>query len=286
MNAAELAAFLRSRRDRIRPSDVGLTENPRRRVPGLRREEVAFLASVSIDYYIELERGRGAQPSAQMLLALSRALRLNRDERDHMFHLAGHTSPPPQAPLRQTDPSLLALLRRLDGTPARIMTDLHRPLAQNRMADLLLGEMATGGEPSYTDSVLYRWFAVPVARAIYPAVDHPRHSRSFVADLRAMRAKRAMAGDDEEVEKMIAELSAISEEFAGLWESRDVGLRRYDRKRLVHPAIGEIELECHHLFTEDGRQRLLWMAAPEGGEAAEKLDDLARQTEPVASVGS
>ncbi|GAA2148002.1 helix-turn-helix domain-containing protein [Glycomyces algeriensis] len=271
MDATELAAFLHSRRDRLRPADVGLAGGPRRRVPGLRREEVAFLANASIDYYIELERGRGVQPSAQMLLALARALRLTGDERDHLFHLAGHPAPPPREPSRETDPSLLALLERLDGTPARIMSDLHQPLAQNRLAAELLGEMDPVGEPSYTSSVVYRWFTDPSARAIYPAEDHERHAQSFVADTRATAARRALAGGDAEAEKMIADLLDRSEVFARLWEARDVAVRRFDRKRLVHPAIGVIELECHHLFTEDGGQRLLWLAPIEGTDAAEQL---------------
>lgn len=275
MDATELAAFLHSRRDRLRPADVGLTAGPRRRVPGLRREEVAFLANASIDYYIELERGRGVQPSAQMLLALARALRLTGDERDHLFHLAGHPAPPTREPSRATDPSLLALLERLDGTPARIMTDLHQPLAQNRLAAELLGELDPVGEPGYATSIVYRWFTDPSARTLYPAEDHERHAQSFVADIRASAAKRAVAGDDAEAEKMIADLLDRSDEFARLWQDRDVAVRRFDRKRFVHPAIGVIELECHHLFTEDGGQRLLWLAPVAGTDAARRLAALA-----------
>ncbi|MBO3731873.1 MmyB family transcriptional regulator [Glycomyces niveus] len=274
MDASELAAFLHSRRDRLRPADVGLTAGPRRRVPGLRREEVAFLANASIDYYIELERGRGVQPSAQMLLALARALRLTGDERDHLFHLAGHPAPPREPP-RATDPSLLTLLERLDGTPARIMTDLHQPLAQNRLAAELLGELDPVGEPGYTASIVYRWFTDPSARTVYPAEDHERHAQSFVADLRAVAAKRALARGDAEAEKMVADLLDRSEEFTRLWQARDVEVRRFDRKRFVHPAIGVIELECHHLFTEDGGQRLLWLAPVAGTDAARRLATLA-----------
>lgn len=275
MDASALAAFLHSRRDRLRPADVGLPGGPRRRVPGLRREEVAFLANASIDYYIELERGRGTQPSAQMLLALARALRLTGDERAHLFHLAGHPAPPPGEPSRETDPSLLALLERLDGTPARIMTDLLQPLAQNRLATELLGEIDPVGEPGYATSTVYRWFTDPSARAIYPAEDHERHAQSFVADMRATVARRALAGGGAEAEKMVADLLDRSEEFARVWAAWHVAVRRFDRKRLAHPAIGLIELECHHLFTEDGNQRLLWLAPIEGSDGAKKLAKLA-----------
>ncbi|MFG3341034.1 helix-turn-helix domain-containing protein [Glycomyces sp. NPDC048151] len=276
MDATELAAFLHSRRDRLKPADVGLAGGPRRRVPGLRREEVAFLANASIDYYIELERGRGVQPSAQMLLALARALRLTGDERDHLFHLAGHPTPPPREPSRGTDPSLLALLDRLDGTPARIMTDLLQPLAQNRLAAKLLGEIDPIGEPAYASSMVYRWFTDPSVRSHYPAEDHARHAQSFVADMRAVAARRALAGGDAEAEKLVADLLDRSEAFARLWAERDVAVRRFHRKRFVHPATGVIELDCHHLFTEDGTQRLLWLAPVEGTSAAAQLAKLVR----------
>lgn len=271
MDLPELAAFLRTRRDRIRPADVGLPAGPRRRVPGLRREEVAQLAGASADYYTELERGRGAQPSAQMLAALARALRLSGDERDHLFHLAGHPVPPAHGPLGHVNPALLALLDRLEGTAARVMTDLHEPLAQNRLGAVLLGDLppARGGHRS---SYVFRWFTDPAARRLYPVEDHPHHSRAFVADLRAVAARRA---GDADVRRMVAELRRRSDEFAALWDTRDVAVRRYDRKRLVHPAVGVIELDCHTLAGEDGRQRLLWLAAPPGSPAVEQLELLA-----------
>src|SRR3569833_2576374 len=104
MDLAELGAFLKSRRDRIRPSDVGLPTGPRRRVPGLRRDEVAHLAGASVEYFIELARGAGAQPSEQMLAALARALRLTVDERDHLYHLAGRRVPEQGGPAARGRP--------------------------------------------------------------------------------------------------------------------------------------------------------------------------------------
>ncbi|MEU8893571.1 helix-turn-helix transcriptional regulator [Streptomyces sp. NPDC048442] len=272
MDLAELGAFLKSRRDRIRPGDVGLTAGPRRRVPGLRREEVAHLAGASMDYYTELERGGSARPSEQMLTALARALRLSSDERNHLFHLAGHPSPPLHGPLGHIHPAMLALFDRLADTPARIMTDLHEPLTQNRLAGALLGPLPTvqNRRPG-TDSHVYLWFTRPESRDLYPAEDHARHSRDFVADLRAVAARR----DDPDIHRMVAELLTRSTEFAALWEERDVALRRHATKRLDHPVIGMIELDCHNLFSEDGRQRLLWLSAPPGSPAADQLALLA-----------
>ncbi|MER6738834.1 helix-turn-helix transcriptional regulator [Streptomyces puniciscabiei] len=268
MNHAELAAFLKSRRDRVRPADVGLPAGPRRRVPGLRREEVAQLAGLSADYYTELERGRGAQPSAQVLAALARALRLGGDERDHLFHLADRPLPAGTAgPSALVQPALLGLLDRLTTTPAQIITDLHEPLVQNPLAVALLGEMPGGHGPHR--SLVHRWFTDPAARGIYPAEDHPHHSRVFTADLRAVAARRAK---DPDVTRLVATLRRRSTEFAALWEEREVALRRTDHKRIVHPSLGVIELDCHSLFSEDGRQRLLWFSAPPGTEGAAQLE--------------
>jgi transcriptional regulator with XRE-family HTH domain len=172
MTATEFGAFLASRRARIQPSDVGLPTGPRRRVPGLRRDEVATLAGASVDYYTELEQGRGAHPSAQMLAALARALRLSTDERDHLFHLAGQPAPPAGGGAGHAQPAMLALLDRLPTTPARIITDLDETLAQNRMAAALLGEPHPGTGPAA--SFVYRWFTDPGARDIYPVEDHAR----------------------------------------------------------------------------------------------------------------
>ncbi|MGW9213735.1 helix-turn-helix transcriptional regulator [Embleya sp. NPDC055664] len=267
MNESELAAFLRTRRDRVRPADVGLPVGPRRRVPGLRREEVAQLAGLSADYYTELERGRGTRPSAQVLASLARALRLNGDERDHLFHLADRPLPPPHGPAAHVQPALLGLLDRLADTPAQVITDLHETLVQNPLAVALVGPAPALHGPAA--SFVYRWFTDPGARAIYPPEDHPHHSRVFVADLRAVAARRDR---DSAVRRIVAVLQRRSEEFADLWDTGDVGLRRTDHKRIVHPTLGVIELDCHSLFSEDGRQRLLWFTAPSGTEGAARLE--------------
>jgi transcriptional regulator with XRE-family HTH domain len=263
----ELAAFLKSRRDRVKPGDVGLPVGPRRRVPGLRREEVAQLAGLSADYYTELEQGRGAQPSEQTLAALARALRLAGDERDHLYHLADRRVPPAaNGPAAHVQPALLRLLDQLTGTPAQVITDLHETLVQNEAAAALIGRPPAVRGPAA--SFVHRWFTDPAARSLYPAPDHPRQSRAFVADLQVVAARR---GRDAEVTRMIRELRRRSTEFTALWDTHEVGLRRNDHKRIVHPGLGVIEVECLTLFSEDGRQRLLWFTAPPGSRAAEQL---------------
>ncbi|ARQ70607.1 helix-turn-helix transcriptional regulator [Streptomyces marincola] len=271
MNLPELGAFLRTRRDRIRPAEVGLPHGPRRRVPGLRREEVAQLAGLSADYYTELERSsakNGVQPSTQTLAALARALRLNADERDHLFHLAERPIPPSaHGPSTHVQPALLGLMDRLSNTPARVITDLHETLVENDLALTLLGKSPAHRGPAA--SFVYRWFTDPQARERYPSEDHPHHSRVFVTDLRAAAARR---GRDAEVTRMIAVLRRRSQEFAALWDTHDVAVRRMAHKKIVHPALGIIELDCYNLLSEDGRQRLLWFTAPPGSLGAEQLE--------------
>jgi transcriptional regulator with XRE-family HTH domain len=271
VNLVELGAFLKSRRDRIRPADVGLTAGPRRRVPGLRRDEVAQLAGASVDYYIELERGSGAQPSEQMLAALARALRLSRDERDYLFQLADRPVPVAGGLADHIHPGMLDLLHRLDTTPARVITDLHVTLVQNPLAAALLGPLPAAG--GWRSGFLYRWFTEPAARALYPESDHERTAASFVADLRAAMARRG--GDDPEINDLVGELLHRSAQFAELWAQHDVAFRRDDRKRIVHPVLGVLEVNCLNLFSEDGRQRLLWFTPAVGTGSVEQLELLA-----------
>lgn len=268
---AELGAFLRSRRERIRPADVGLPSGPRRRVPGLRREEVAQLAGASVDYYNELERGAGSQPSEQMIAALARALRLSADERDYLYRLADRPVPVQGGAASHVHPGMLDLLGRLTSTPAQVITDLHVTLVQNPLAVALVGDQSGFRGPRA--SFVHRWFTEPDTRRLYPEADHESQSRAFVADLRAAAARRD--AKDPEVGSMIRTLLDVSPEFAALWADHDVAFRRDDRKRIVHPTIGVIEVNCLNLFSEDGRQRLLWFTPAVGTDSAGLLELLA-----------
>ncbi|MFC9067654.1 MULTISPECIES: helix-turn-helix transcriptional regulator [Streptomyces] len=267
----ELGAFLRSRRERIRPADVGLPHGPRRRVPGLRRDEVAQLAGASVDYYNELERGAGSQPSEQMIAALARALRLTADERDYLYHLADRPVPAHGGAASHVHPGMLDLLGRVTSTPAQVITDLHVTLVQNPLAVALLGDHSAfrGARASF----IHRWFTEPEARRLYPEADHAGQSRILVADLRAAAARRDAR--DTEAGSMISTLLGLSPEFAALWADHDVAVRREDRKRLNHPALGLVEVNCLNLFSEDGRQRLLWFTPAVGTGSGDLLDLLA-----------
>ena len=267
MDRSTLAEFLKSRRDALQPADVGLSPGARRRVSGLRRDEVAGLAGMSGDYYTRLEQGRGPQPSDAMLGALARALRLTHDERDYLFRLAGR-NPPPRAPLdTHIAPPLLRVLDRLDDTPALILSALGETLAQNRLAKALLGDYS--GFTGNARSSVYRWFTDPAERAIYPAADQARQGRAQVAGLRVAVSRSPQA------RRLVELLQRLSPEFDRIWEAHDVATRFADRKTLLHPELGEIDLDCQTLYSEDQNQALLVLTAAPRTEAAEKLRLLA-----------
>lgn len=268
MDRDALAEFLVRRRGQLRPSDVGLSAGPRRRTPGLRREEVAQLAAMSTDYYTRLEQRRGPQPSAQILASLARALRLTPDERDYLHRVCGHSAPDRTAFTDYVHPGMLRVLDRLDDTPAFIVSMLDEVLVQNDAARALLGDASvlTGIERSG----IYRWFAHPdEERRRYPEADHRHHSRVLVASLRSAYGALgagSRAGD------IVRALLPRSAEFADLWEVHEVQRRFEDHKVLIHPEIGSIEVDCQALFTEDESQALIVLTAAPGTDAASKLE--------------
>jgi MmyB-like transcription regulator ligand binding domain/Helix-turn-helix domain len=270
MDRAQLADFLRRRRDALRPGDVGLTSGPRRRTEGLRREEVAALCGMSVDYLARLEQQRGPQPSDQMLAAIARGLRLTQDERDHLFQLAGRNAP--QRALRAThvNPGMMRVLDRLYDTPAQVVTGLGEVLVQNQTATALLGDASqyTGKQRS----LIYRWFTDVDTRRIYPPEDHEVHSRAFAADLRTVVSRE---GNASRAAAMVRELREVSPEFERVWEAHEVGLIRSDLKRIVHPELGVLELHCQMLFDFGQSQALLVFTATPGSESYEKLQLLA-----------
>ncbi|MER5637870.1 helix-turn-helix transcriptional regulator [Kitasatospora sp. NPDC002227] len=266
INRAELADFLRCSRERVRPEEVGLPAGARRRTPGLRREEVAQLTGMSVDYYTRLEQARGPKPSTQLLAALARALRLSGDERDHLHLLAGHQPPAGRATGDHVSPGLLHLLDRLSTTPAQVLNDLGDVLAQNEIARALLGGVCTVSE--HGRNVVWRWFADPAARTAYPAEEHEHYSRLHVADLRAATGRRS---GDAASTRLVERLRERSAEFAALWERHEVAVRRHTRMRVLHPAIGPVDLDCQVLLAPEGDQRLVLFTPPPGTDAAGRL---------------
>ncbi|GAA3257299.1 helix-turn-helix transcriptional regulator [Nonomuraea helvata] len=266
MQRDQLADFLRRRREAIRPAEVGLADGPRRRATGLRREEVAMLAGMSVDYVVRLEQGRSSQPSTQLLGALARALRLSDDERDHLFHLAGHRPPPADGVARLARAGLIRMLDLLGDTPAVVLSDLGEVLAQNRAAVLLTGDQ-TGfsGDRRY---VVYRWFTEPAARAVRPTEEQEHHARQLVADLRAAMGRRS---GDATIAGLVDRLRAASADFRRLWAEHEVAVRRADRKTLLHPRVGRLVMDCETLVTPDQGQELV-VLTPADTETRERLE--------------
>lgn len=267
MDKKELADFLRRRRETLRPHDVGLVEGPRRRAQGLRREEVAALAGMSTDYYARLEQQRGPQPSVQMATAMARALRLTLDERDHLFGLIGHNAPARIHRFEHISPTLMRVLDRLHDTPALVLTDMADTLAMTPVATALLGDQSR-----YTGlarSAYYRWFTDPAERLAYPEEDHPRHSRTQAARLRAALT----AGSDRpRAARIVAELQERSPEFLRVWERQEVAQRYDESKTIVHPELGRIEVEGQVLFTDNRAQTLVVLTTRPGTESHSKLE--------------
>jgi transcriptional regulator with XRE-family HTH domain len=260
-NRAELAAFLRARRARLSPREAGLPEVGRRRTPGLRRQEVAQLAGMSIDYYIRLEQGRGPQPSRQVLSALARALMLNGDERDYLFRVAGEAPPQPVRPSREITPGIRHLLDGLPSTPAYVVDAAYNILAWNQLATHFIGDPADYEAAGHEDRNMIRWtFRRSPADVIWSDEQFLCFTRSMVADLRAGYARYP---SDPEIESLVSEMLALSPRFAEMWASYEVEVRGPMLKSVAHPEAGLLEFECQVLHIAETGQRLIaYCAAP------------------------
>jgi hypothetical protein len=264
----QLADFLRHRREALQPEDVGLPRSPRRRTSGLRREEVAMLASMSTDYYTRLEQQRGPQPSQPMLAAIARALRLTLAERDHLYRLAGHTPPRSDVRSDHVSPGLQRVLDRLD-TPAMVTNDLGEVLAQNPLAVALIGDETRFARDDPDRSRFHRWFTDPGERGLHAPQEHERLSRSYVSALRIATARHP---EDARGRALVDRLRHASPEFANLWAEHDVSWRPgVEPKTFHHPQVGRLELECQTLIAENESQILLVYTATPGTESAERL---------------
>jgi transcriptional regulator with XRE-family HTH domain len=271
INRAELAAFLRARRARLSPRQAGLPEaGPpgRRRTPGLRRQEVAQLAGLSVDYYIRLEQGRGPHPSRQVLSALARALMLTADERDYLFRMAGESPPPVPGPSREITPGIRHLLDSMPETPAYVVDAAYNVLAWNRLATHFIGDLS-----GYEDRNMIRWtFRRGPADVIWTDEHFTRFTRATVADLRAAYARYP---GDAAIESLVTEMLALSPPFAQMWAEHEVEVRGPVLKYVNHPQAGPLEFECQVLHITEGGQRLIAYCAAPGSATAAAFRQLA-----------
>ncbi len=260
-----LADFLRRRREALQPEDVGLPRGQRRRTSGLRREEVAALCHMSTDYYSRLEQERGPQPSEQMIASIAQGLHLSRDERDHLFRLAGHQPPASTAAGDHISPGTMRIFDRLTDTPAEVVTELGETLRQTPLGMALVGDLSRHTGPSR--SIGYRWFTDPSARDLYPAEDQEFYSRMYVAGLRGVLTRRGPASRAAQLVKLLD----ANSEFRALWQQHEVGIRPKEIKRYQHPVVGLLELSCQVLLDPEQSHSLLVNTATPGSESHEKL---------------
>ncbi|HEX4788746.1 MAG TPA: helix-turn-helix transcriptional regulator [Actinospica sp.] len=265
IDRTQLADFLRRSRERMDPAALGLPPRSRTRTPGLRREDVAQLAGISVDYYARLEQGRGAFPSEQVVGALARALRLTEDECDYLHRLAGYRTWSRERAARHVSPGLLLVLDRLVDAPAQVISDSGQVLARNAPAEALFG---AGAPPGRAGNVNWQLFTRPARDSRISAADRPAALANHVANLRATHARRP---HDEEVNALIRDLLAASDEFRALWERHDVAVLRVSRKTIVHPHLGALTLDCEVLLAASGEQSLILLTARPGTQDAEKL---------------
>jgi transcriptional regulator with XRE-family HTH domain len=271
----EIREFLSSRRSRISPEQAGLPAyGGNRRVKGLRREEVAMLAGVSVDYYVRMERGNLAGASAGVLDALASALQLDEAERDHLLALARESGPPSSRRRRRVSktvrPALQQVLDAVTDAPAWIRNGRHDVLAMNQLARALYAPvLADPRRPANTT----RWVYLNPEAAEEFFVDYDQITRDAAAMLRLEASHNP---HDEELIALIGELSTKSELFRQRWASQDVRFHRSGRKRLRHPIVGQLDLdfEAMDLPAEPGL-RLNIYTAPAGSPTADGLKLLA-----------
>jgi transcriptional regulator with XRE-family HTH domain len=269
MDKQELGAFLRTRRERLRPEDVGLPSGPRRRTPGLRREEVAVLAHISTEYYVRLEQGRAPRPSGEVLAGIAGALRLTDAESDHLHVLAG--TAPTRTGLHRRDvrPSILALLERLPLTAGFVTSAAFEVLAWNDLAAALMENFA---ELAPEDRNLARRAFLqppqPGTTPLYGVSDAAEFKDHVVMELRATLARYPT---DPAVTTLVDELREGSDEFARRWKRHDVQAAPMLTKTFRHPVVGEVTVDCDSLTLTDRDQHLVLYTAPVGSPSAEAL---------------
>jgi transcriptional regulator with XRE-family HTH domain len=255
-------------RDRAAPETAGLPVGGRRRAAGLRREELAALAGISVDYLTRLEQGRATSPSSQVVEALARALRLSDAERELLFRLAGLAAPGHDVVSARITPSVQRLLDRLAHTPVVVYDAAWNLIVANRAYDALMGE--TTSWRGIERNGVWRNLVGPGSRAVDTPEEHALLESRLVADLR-MTAARYPA--DRELGRLITQLTSQSPRFAELWKSSEV-VSPQDQARhkiIEHPDVGLIALDCDTLIVAGDDLRIMVYTAEPDTEDAERL---------------
>ncbi len=265
--AAELASVLRAWRDRMSPEAAGMPGGVGRRAPGLRREELATLAGLSVDYIVRLEQGRASAPSAQVLGALARALRLTADERDHLYRVAGAVVPGGRDLPRHVTPGIQRIVDRLGDTPASVYSAAWDILLWNPLWAALLGDPSTLA--AQNRNLVWNFFTAGEAPVVRDAESRLGFARDIVADLRIAVGRYP---DDAILRRLVRTLRASNHEFAGLWSESSVSRHLAERKTIATDLVGEITLDCDVLTVPGSDLRLVVYTAEPGSADAGKLD--------------
>jgi transcriptional regulator with XRE-family HTH domain len=264
----EFGRTIRRWRDGVAPETVGVPVGRRRRATGLRREELAALAGISTDYLTRLEQGRATAPSAQVVEAFARALRLSDTERDLLHRLAGHAAPGPGVVPSRLTPSVQRLLDRLAHTPVVVYDATWTLVMANAPYDALMGD--TTSWHGIERNAIWRSLLGTTSRVVHTAQEQADHETRLVADLR-LTASRYPA--DQALRRLVKDLAAQSPRFAELWDSAtpppppDTS----KRKTIDHPAVGRITLDCDTLIVAFDDLRITVYTAEPGTEDAERL---------------
>lgn len=270
----DLGALLHAWRDRLSPLDVGYPADPSRRTAGLRREELALLAGLSVDYVVRLEQGRATRPSSQVVASLARALQLTDVERNHLFVVAGLLPPSPREVSTHIPPGVQRLIARLGEVPLAVFSASWDLVTWSPLWAALLGDPVrpTTGRPNLLRSLFHDEDLFDGGgRVVHQSGGADAFEVSLVADLRRVHGKYP---DDRSVRTLVEDLLDASDRFRGLWESGAVGEHQSERKVVRSDVVGEVELDCDVLSVAGSDVRIIVYTAPAGSDAAGKLDFL------------
>lgn len=266
MNREELARVVRRARARVAPEDVGLPAGGRRRTPGLRREEVATLAGISVDYVVRLEQARGPHPSVSVLSGLARALRMSDSERAELFELADVKLPRAGRVEMLVRASVHRLLDRFTDLPAMVVSAKGDLLAWNAMATALTSDWSQ--LPVRQRNIVWQRFLGSDGRVVQTPEEQEAGARQSVATLRAATARYP---DDRDLASLVAELREESPLFEQLWDDTTGEAWFSHRKTFEHPEVGRLTLDCESLRIPDSGQTLIVYSAEPGTPDDEKL---------------
>jgi transcriptional regulator with XRE-family HTH domain len=268
MDSWEFGRTVRGWRDRVRPAAVGVPVGGRRRATGLRREELAGLAGISVDYLTRLEQGRATSPSAQVVEALARALRVSDAERDLLFRLAGHATPGLDLVSSRITPSVQRLLDRLANTPVAVFDATWTLVVANAPYDALMGPTTTWR--GIERNSIWRHLVGPGSRALNTPEQQADFEARLVADLRLTAARYP---GDPRLKQLTRELAAQSPRFETLWESgAPEPHQEFGRHKVIdHPDVGHIALDCDTLVVAADDLRIMIYTAEPDSEDAERL---------------